>query len=404
MKILHWDEMFHPSFGYQINILAKFQAMQGHEVIIMTSDNIENHPTFSGFANNENIVEEDKNYSNKYGVKIIRLPIWGVLSGRVIYKKGYIKKIKELNPDIIMCHTNDTLSSIRIAQKHKSINIPIVYDNHMLEMASRNPFSKLFRFYFRNFVTPIIKKNKWIVIKTQDDMYVNKHLAIPEEQTPFVSFGTDTTIFHPDQNFRKEFRTKNNILEDDFVVVYAGKINSAKGAKLLAEAFLKKLNTERNIVLICVGNIENNEYGREIEQIFINSENRIIRFPTQKYANLPQFYQVADLCVFPKQCSLSFYDAQACGLPVLSEDNNINIERNKHYNGFCFKAGNVTDFIDKILMCSKIEKKEYEKIKENAINFVIDNYDYKNIAQKYTDVLMHEYKKYHDNNIKNNVE
>jgi CTP synthase (UTP-ammonia lyase) len=28
------------------------------------------------------------------------------------------KKIKELNPDVIMCHTNDTLSSIRIAQKY----------------------------------------------------------------------------------------------------------------------------------------------------------------------------------------------------------------------------------------------------------------------------------------------
>lgn len=46
MKILHWDEMFHPSFGYQINVLTKFQVAQGHDVTIFSSDKIEEHPTF----------------------------------------------------------------------------------------------------------------------------------------------------------------------------------------------------------------------------------------------------------------------------------------------------------------------------------------------------------------------
>ena len=36
MRILHVDETFHPAFGYQCNPLAKFQRMQGHEVIILT--------------------------------------------------------------------------------------------------------------------------------------------------------------------------------------------------------------------------------------------------------------------------------------------------------------------------------------------------------------------------------
>lgn len=395
MKILHWDEMFHPTFGYQINILAKFQAMQGHEVIIMTSENIEKHPTFSGFANNENIDEEDNQFSKRFNVKIIRLPIYGVYSGRVLYKGGYINKIIELKPDVIMCHTNDTLSSIRIAQKYNKINIPIVFDNHMLEMASRNPLSNLFRLYFRLFVTPMIKKNNWIVIRTQNDNYVNKHLGIPEDQTPFISFGTDTSIFHRDIAVRSSFRFENQISDDDFVIIYAGKINNAKGGRLLADAFKKSFATDKKIILICIGNTEDNEYGREIENVFSQSENRIIRFPTQKYSDLAKFFQASDLCVFPKQCSLSFYDAQACGLPVLSENNNINIERNKHSNGFCFKCNDIDDFRSKIIMCSRIDKQEYELLRQNAINFIQNNYDYSYIAEMYTDILYTEYKKHH---------
>lgn len=393
MKILHWDEMFHPSFGYQINVLAKFQAKQGHEVIIMTSDNIENHPTFAKFGNNDNVKEEDDLYSKKYGVTIIRLPIHKVISGRVIYKHGYIKRIKELGPDVIMCHTNDTLSAIRIAQKHKTINIPIVFDNHMLAMASRNPFNWLFRFYFRNFVTPIIIRNKWTVIKTQDDDYVNDHLGIPKDHTPFISFGTDTTLFHPNQEVKSSFRKKYDIPKEAFVVVYTGKINEAKGGKLLAEAFLKKFNTEKEVILLVVGNISD-DYGKEVEELFKKSENRIIRFPTQKYEDLAQYYQAADLSVFPKQCSLSFFDAQACGLPVVSEKNNINFDRLKYNNGFNFEPGNVNDFRDKVLKCIEMKETDYEIMKNNAYSYVTTNYNYEDIAKQYTDILVNEYEKY----------
>ena len=397
MKILHWDEMFHPSFGYQINLLAKFQARQGHEVIIMTSDQIDKHPTFAGFMNCENIEEEDKIYSNKYNVKIIRLPIHKVISGRVIYKKGYIDKIKDINPDVIMCHTNDTLSAIRIAQKHKYIAKPIVFDNHMLEMASKNPFSKLFRIYFKYFITPIIKKNKWIVIRTQNDEYVNKCLGIPREQTPFISFGSDTTIFKPDESTRNMFREKYSISEDDFVVVYAGKLDEQKGGKLLGEVFKKKFDTKRRIVLIVVGNTSG-DYGKEVDELFSKSENLILRFHTQKYTELNKFYQASDLSVFPKQCSLSFYDAQACGLPVISEDNNINIDRLKYENGFNFKSGDIKDFRHKILRCVEMKRDDYRKMSNNAIEFIKNNYDYKYIAKQYTEILLKEIKRFKEEN------
>lgn len=391
MKIVHWDEMFHPNFGYQINLLAKFQKKQGHEVVVYTAETPEKHPTFAGLCEG-NTVELDKKYMEETGVKIVRFPYYRVVSGRVIYKPGFLKKIKEENPDILMVHTNDTLSAMIIARHYKYLNVPMVFDNHMLQMASSNPLRDVFRFYFRKRITPLIIKNQWVVIRTQDDDYVNTCLGIPENLTPFISFGTDTMLFNDNSEIRRAFREKNNISEEAFVVVYTGKLNESKNGRLLAQAFKEIITDKREVVLIAVGNTVG-EYGAEVERIFAESKNRILRFPTQPYTELHTFYQAADLSVFPKQCSLSFYDAQACALPVVLEDNNVNLDRVAMDNGFCFEAGNVDSFREKIQYCAEMAKDEYAVLQRNARENAM-KYDYKDIAQEYTNVMEQEIRRF----------
>lgn len=38
MKIVHVEDFFHPDAGYQINILPKYMAKMGHEVVVITSE------------------------------------------------------------------------------------------------------------------------------------------------------------------------------------------------------------------------------------------------------------------------------------------------------------------------------------------------------------------------------
>lgn len=393
MKILHWDEMFHPSFGYQINVLSKFQAKQGHEVIVLTSDRIDEHPTFKSFGDNTNIEEQDVLFSKTYNVEIIRLPIHTVISGRVIYKRGFIGRIIAMKPDVILCHTNDTISSMWIALNYKKIGIPIVFDNHMLEMASKNPLRSVFRLFFKIIITPLIKRNNWIVIKTQNDDYVNKHLGIPNEQTPFLSFGSDTTLFYPNENVKNVKRKEHGIKDDDFVVVYTGKLTPEKGGELLAEAFKDRISENRDIVLVVVGN-SSGVYGVQVEETFSQSRNRIIRFPTQKYVDLPSFYQMADLCVFPKQASLSFYDAQACALPVVSENTSINVDRLQSGNGYNFLANDVNDLRDKIRLCAELPSSKFHEMKQNSLKYITNNFDYKDIAMQYSQLLEKEVERF----------
>lgn len=388
MKIVNVEDFFHPDAGYQINILPKYLVKYGHEVTIVTSEMDKIPKGLTSFFGHENIEQRDKEYQTKYGVKVIRIPLKAFVSGRAIFTSELERTIKNLAPDILYIHGNDTAVGMWTLKNRRKLGVPIIMDSHMLEMASVNPFNKVFHSFYKLVFAPIIKKNNIIVIRTQNDPYVENVLGIPLTQAPWISYGSDTLLFHPDSMVRKEFRKQHGISEEDFVVVYAGKLDEAKGGKLLAQAFGEKFQSTRNVVLVAVGNTSG-EYGQDVEKMFLNSENRIIRFPTQKYCDLAQFYQAADLAVFARQCSLSFYDAQACGLPVLSEDNNINIDRCSHKNGWNFRAGDVQDFRDKIEIAANMTSDKYQEIVNHAYQFIIKNYNYADKAKEYEKYIIY---------------
>jgi glycosyltransferase involved in cell wall biosynthesis len=393
MRIVQIEDFFHPNAGYQINILSKYFVKQGHEVIIITGELDKIPEGLTSFFGRENIEEYDDRYTKETGVRIIRLPLLKYISGRGIFYGSLEKTVEKLRPDILFIHDVHTFVGIKYIFKVRKLKYPIIYDSHMLEIASVNRFKKQYRWFYRTFVTPRIIKNKLKVIRIEEDDYMESVLGVPLEQCPFISVGSDTLLFHPDQETGQKFRMENGISEEAFIVVYAGKLDEAKGGLLLAEAFLKNFPTEKEVVLIVVGNTSG-EYGKKVEELFAKSENRIIRFPTQQYVNLPKFFKAADLAVFPKQCSLSFYDVQACGVPVVSENINVNIDRLQFNNGLVFKAGDMEDFREKMIHCIDMPEQNYSIIRHNAFEYVKEHYNYKDIAKRYTDAIIEEVEKF----------
>ena len=396
MRIVNVEDYYIPDAGYQINIIPKYLARFGHDVNIVTSTIEGIRKPAAYFFGTDHIKERDARYMEQTGVKIIRVPplTTKVISGRIIQSSSLFSTVDNLNPDVVYVHGNDSLTGMRYLWKN-SRKYALVADSHMLSIASKNRLNKVFYWFYKKTITPRIIRNQIPVIRTQDDPFVEKCLGFPLTQAPWISYGSDTMLFHPDVEVKKSFRSEHGISDDDFVIVYTGKLDEAKGGKLLAETFRKKFQTKKKVVLVAVGNASG-EYGREVEKIFNKSENYIIRFPTQKYYDLAQFYQAADLSVFAKQCSLSFYDAQACGLPVLSEDNNINVDRCSHGNGWNFKTGDVQDFRAKIQAVVNMDRREYQKVADCAYRFIIENYNYEDKAREYEAILLKEYQKYKD--------
>jgi glycosyltransferase involved in cell wall biosynthesis len=388
MRIVHVEDFFHPDAGYQVNLLSRLQRADGHEVYVVTAE-LDKVPSFiTGFFGTEDISRKDKAFELETGVHILRIPLLGFYSGRAIFYPRLFTVTSALAPDVVFVHGEDTLSGILFILFSRWLKYPIVLDCHMLEMASLNRFREYFRAFYRRVITPIILRDNIPLIRVVDSDYVQKCLGIPLSHTDLLSFGTDTAYFSPNLEIRKLVRAKYGYDEDTFIVLYAGKLDETKGGGFLAEAIHKAFSssTSRSIEFVIIGNSEG-EYGYRVEQSFQRSENKIVRLPTQRYYDLAQFYQAADLAVFPRQCSMSFFEAQSCGLPILFEDNEINGQRASFENAFLFQPGSVEDFRNKIVSLSTLSKDRYAKIRQSARNYVVDNYNYVPIARRFTEVL-----------------
>ena len=104
--------------------------------------------------------------------------------------------------------------------------------------------------------------------------------------------------------------------------------------------------------------------------------------------NLVKFYQLADIAIYPKQCSMSYFEAQSCGLPVVLEKNEINNERASNQKGMLFESGSVIQFRDAITEFSNMSENEIMIFKKNARENILENFNYTQIAQVFTDIMV----------------
>lgn len=389
MKIVHVEDVFHPDTGYQLNLLSKYMVAAGHDVTIICAETTRLPKDFMSFFGSEDINKRDAEFTRKYGVRIIRVPIYGYYSGRAFLSSELFRIIKKENPDIVYVHGNDTVTGIRFLLHRKELNYPLVMDSHMLDMAAKNRFSKVFRLAYRYLFTPIIISNKIPVIRTQDSDFVEKAYGIPLSQAPWISTGSDTMLFKPDKSVKEWMRRNQNIPDNAFVITYAGKLDEAKGGMLLADALYEKLSCDKELCFVVIGNT-NGDYGKKVEQRLSESKNRIIRFPTQKYMELAPFFQMSDLVVFPKQCSLSFYDAQACGVPVIFEENEVNSKRAMYNSAKTFSQDSIDGIRDCIVEMASMSNENYMKMSDAAVAMVKNSYDYKDICNIYLSILEKE--------------
>ena len=386
MRIAYICDFFHPDAGYHPNLLSKYWAKFGNHVFMLTSE-LEKMPhSLTNFFDCNDIERKDKEFSDMYGVEIIRCPIHGFVSGRSIYTKAIFRELNKINPDVVYVNGNDSLIGMELVFSYNWHPFGLVMDSHMLDIASKNKFKKLYRAVYRKTVAKRIIRENIPVIRAQNDDYVEKHLGIPIDRCPWISFGSDMLLFHEDAKIRFEKREELGIPQDAFVILYAGKINRTKGLDIFSEAIEKKFCTDRNVCLVIIGSAEGEE-GAIIESSLTRSENQILRYPTQKYTDLPPFYQMADIAVFPRQCSLSFFDVQACGLPVVFEDNNINLERGNNHNALVFPSADATGLRKAIETFIKMRTDEFDVYKSNAIEYVRNNYNYEEKALEYIPFL-----------------
>lgn len=221
-----------------------------------------------------------------------------------------IKDVRKQKYDIILLENRPGYA----LKLRKVTNAQLVYHLHNEKLSLQVPqYQSIY-----NVATHIITVSNYIkgIVQT-----INPN----DTKTRTVYNGIDLSAFTTSTPAKP--RTDLGLRDDDFVLLFSGRITKEKGITELIEA-MNLLKDYPRIKLLVIGssfygNADNkNAFARKLKQKAENIKNRIIFTGFIPYRNMPQYLKLADVAVIPSVWDDPFpttvLEAQATGLPIIS--------------------------------------------------------------------------------------
>jgi glycosyltransferase involved in cell wall biosynthesis len=219
----------------------------------------------------------------------------------------------------------------------------------------------------------------------------------PEYKIKVVPGGVDLRHFRPiDQ---KKAREKINAPQDDFILLYVGRLEWRKGIGTLISAANLLRNEVNNLKVIIVGGKiygkqknfdDSKEHQRLLKKAKGEKVDDLINFIGRvDNGGLPFFYSSANALVVPsyyEPFGLVALEGMACKIPVIaSRVGGLTTTIEDGINGLLFQPRNPLDLKEKVLKIFK--SKELVKILvENGYNKVRQNFYWEEISLKIEDI------------------
>lgn len=383
MKIMHICLVggYTEGLNYQENNLIKYQAADGHEVSLITTDHCYSEGVWG-------LCGTETDYVNSDGVHIIRLPFAYPLPYNVNRQigifRGFKTVLEKISPDIIFVHNLQFQDNRKIAAyKRKHPKVVIYADNHSdFSNSARNWISKntLYRFWWRpcaKAVEPYVERFFGVMPSRVD--FLQNVYGISADKTELLLMGADDESV--ERAARKEVHSRvretYHLEQDDFLIVTGGKIDAFKTQTLLLMQAVQEISNQ-HLKLLVFGSIE-----EELKEKFFSlCDGKKVQYigwarGEQSY----EYFAAADLVVFPGRHSIYWEQVAAQGVPMLC----------KYWEGTTHVdiGGNVQFLMEDSVETIK-EKitelldnpEEYEQMKRSAGGKGKDAFSYRLIARK----------------------
>jgi D-inositol-3-phosphate glycosyltransferase len=209
---------------------------------------------------------------------------------------------------------------------------------------------------------------------------LHEYYAVPFEKISVIPCGVNLDLFKPSD--RSAARKKLG-WDEEKTMLFVGRIEKLKGIDLIIQsmAFLKHINPR----LIIAG--EDGNRPGEIEKLKnlaanLNLSSRVSFAGLVDYVKLPDYYNAADVCVFPsyyESFGLVPLESLACGTPVVATDvgDLRNIIRQGE-TGFVIKNADPRKLAEKIEII--LADTENFRLKAGAIHSSISGLGWEKIA------------------------
>lgn len=379
MKIVHIapNSPYNDYWGYQDNLLPKYQKKLGHDVTVLVSNKEhDNGQIVEGLA---------REYDLSDGQHIVRIPYKRYLTDMLTNLHSYMPvyhKLVEFHPDFIFFHglVSDSIFDAIRYKENVNPDCVIVQDNHAdynIGNASDTLKKKILRYYYRRKNKKSIKYvDKVYGVTPWRKAYAEDYYQIPASKTDVLIMGADDEKldFEHQNDYRERIRSQYGIIEEDFLIVTGGKIDRKKKIDILMEACCGKTGVK----LLVFGNIAD-DIKDKFSQLIKENEN-IIYIGWINSNDVYQYFFASDLVFFPGQHSVLWEQACAAKVPCVFEKwdgmDHVDIGGNSDFvSPVCVET--VSSKIDEVHYTEK-----YYKMREIAKSERTNVFLYSKIAKK----------------------
>ncbi|WFN37398.1 glycosyltransferase family 4 protein [Methanomicrobium antiquum] len=328
MNILFIHEVdYNKKVIFDMHELAESLSVLGHSIYLID---------YQDTWQRENLIDfgyiKTKEFSNKKRIYdeasiclirpgFFKIPGFDRFSAMISHYYAIKSTIKKYNIDVIILYSVPTngIQSILLAKKYE---VPVVFRSidNLHGLVKSKTLSK-FTFYFEKYV---YKNVDCIIALTPKlaDYVIN--FGAKKEKVKLLLFGTDTKKFHPSIDV-SELKNAMHIGSSDRIIIFIGTFFDFSGLDLYVRKFSQVVKEIPEAKLILVGG------GPLFERVklLINELNLtecILLTGFQQFELMPEFINLADLCINPFQINDTtrdiipgkVYQYLACAKPVLA--------------------------------------------------------------------------------------
>jgi len=348
-----------------ISMLERALKKKGHQVYIVT-------------VNPENM----KYIKEKNIIRIPGIPT-GIYDYRLtgIYPIRAINTIKKWNLDVIHTHTEFGIGTFaRIIAKQ--LNIPLVHTYHTMyedyvhyiTKGYFNDTSKKIVEHLTKFYCDKTAKELIVPTKKAYDLFKEKYKV--DKNIHIIPTGIEIEKFYKEninQNKLNKIKEKLNIKNEDFIILYVGRLGKEKNVDFLIDnqEYFTKIN--KNIKLLIVGDGPDLEtYKTKTKKL--KQEKNIIFTGKVPYNDIQYYYNLGNIFVSASTTEtqgLTIIEAMSARLPVVCiDDESFRKTVVNDLNGYLFKnKKEYRNYIEELIKNKTKLKKLGEQAKISTIEY-----------------------------------
>ena len=205
-------------------------------------------------------------------------------------------------------------------------HIPVIYHKH----GSANPVARSKFFYGRNIVFRkfyevvlqlIYKKADWIIAIDRLSFQESVRNGAGK-RTSLLMNAVDMEKFAPDGALRNHARKRFGLNDDDYAILFVGRIEKAKGPEWLLDCipFLKEARCPFHIFFAGEGTYKPHLHNKVMTNHY---ETSVTFLGHVRHEDLRFYYNMADVLVLPSETEgvpMVILESLACGTPVIASD------------------------------------------------------------------------------------